>query len=238
MNHRILRGSLLSTCIALSACGGGGGTGGGETPPPSQGAPPIVSFSHVFPQGDATAAQGVAWDIVGVKTSLSGQSGDNAGQLYDTLRVDVSFSQDILNALPPAGTSLSSGSQLGVAIQFDIDHNAQTGSFDTCSAGSGLQPFEFVSDPGGDPGRLADGNYTIKSALGAIYSGSPNPPEEARVSVSGRVFTETFYLPAIDVNSGPSIPEVGLAVGVLNGAAAGTTDCVPAGSGELFTNHQ
>ena len=237
MNHRILRGSLLSTCIALSACGGGGGTGGGGTTPPSPGAPPIVSFSHVFPQGDATAAQGVAWDIVGVKTSLSGQSGDNAGQLYDTLRVDVSFSQDISNALPLAGTSLSSGSQLGVAIQFDIDHNAQTGSFDTCSAASGIKPFEFVSDPGTDPGRLLDGNYTIESALGAIYSGSSNPPDEAQVSVSGKVFSAVFYLPAIKVSSGSSIPEVGLSVAALN-SAGGTTDCVPIGNDEIFTNHQ
>ena len=236
MNHRILRGSLLSTCIALSACGGGGGTGGGGSTPPLHGPPPIVSFSHVFPQGDATAAQGVAWDIVGVKTTLSGQSGDNAGQLYDTLRVDVTFSNSIAAALPGPGSGLNDGSQLGVTISFDTDDNAKTGSYDTCNASSGVKPFEFASDPGSQAGRLFDGNYSIFDALGVVYSGSSNPPEEAVTSVSGRVFSETFYLPALKVASGSTVPKIGIDVAATNGAS-GLTDCVPIGDGEIYTDH-
>jgi hypothetical protein len=236
MNVRILSRSVFATCIALSACTGGGGSGGGGTPPIS-GAPPIISFSHIFPQGDATAASGTAWDIVGVKTTLSGEAGDDAGQLYDTLRVDVTFAQNIASSLPLPGAVLNNGAQLGVTIALDVDHNAQTGSFQTCNAGSGIKPFEFASDPGGEPDRLIDGNYTIESALGAIYSGSPNPPEEARVAVSGKVFSETFYLPAINVVSGVSIPRVGIDIAALNGTA-GLTDCVPSGNGEIYTDQQ
>jgi hypothetical protein len=130
---------------------------------------------------------------------------------------------------------LDSGSQLGIAVQFDVDHNAATGSFNTCNVSSGIDPFEFTSDAGTQNGRLKDGNYSIFNGLGAIYSGSSNPPEEAVVSVSGNVLSETFYLPAINVNSGSKVPRIGLNVGALNGSA-GLTDCVPSGNDEMFTN--
>jgi len=236
MNQRIVRSSLLCTCIALSACGGGGGTGGGGTPPTS-GAPPIITFNHIFPQGDAAAANGVAWDIVGVRTTLSGPSGDNAGQLYDTLKVAVTFSQDVSSALPAPGSLLTSGGNLGVGISFDTDGNSATGGYETCDVGSHITPFEYIVEPGVGYGRLADGNYTISGTGGPIYSGDANPPEEAVTSVSGSVVTQSFYLPAIHVASGSSIPHIGLDVAALNGLV-GLTDCVPAGNVELYTDHQ
>jgi hypothetical protein len=236
MNIRTLSRSVFATCIALSACSGGGGSGGGGTPPIS-GAPPIISFSHIFPQGDATAASGTAWDIVGVKTTLSGEAGDDAGQLYDTLRVDVTFAQDVSNALPALGAFLNSGSELGVGIALNTDDNAATGAFDTCNVTSQVTPFEYVIDPGQRYGRLADGNYTIASVGGPIYTGAPNPPEEALTTLAGHVFTQIFFLPALHVTGASSIPSIGIDVAALNGVA-GVTDCVPLGNGEIYTNHE
>jgi hypothetical protein len=171
MKAPILRSSVFGLMVVLSACGGGGG--GGTSATPSSAPPPVVSFSHVFPQGDATAVQGTAWDIVGVKTTLSGQFGDGAGQLYDTLRVDVTFAQNIANALPAPGQKLNSGAQLGIVISLGSVTNAANGAYDTCDVSSGVHPFDFVSDPGTSLGRLADGNYSIiDSSGGPIYSGT------------------------------------------------------------------
>jgi hypothetical protein len=235
MTTATLQRTVLASTLLLSACGGGGG--GGNSATPSDTPPPIISFSHVFPQGDATAAQGTAWDIVGVKTTLSGQFGDGAGQLYDTLRVDVTFAQNIANALPAPGQSATSGSQLGVTMSFDTDENASTGVYDTCNVSSGVTPFEYITSFGIGSPRLADGNYSIVSDTGGpIYSGTPNPPEEAVTAVSGRVFSQTFFLPAIDVAAGSSVPKIGLDVGAFNGLDE-LTDCVPIGNGEMFTDH-
>jgi hypothetical protein len=234
MNSRIVNRSLLGTCIALSSCGGGGSS----VPPPSAAAPPVISFNHVFPQGDAKAAQGTAWDIVGVKTTLTGQAGTNAGSTYDTLRVDVTFAQNISNALPAPGQPLNSGSQLGVAIAFDTDDNINTGAYETCNPASGLTPFDYGSDNGSD-GRLIDGNYSISNGSGVIYSGPPNPPAEAITSVSGNVVTQSFFLPTLQVFAGTSVPKIGVGVASLNGAGLLIqTDCVPSGNGEMYTDHQ
>ena len=235
MKSTITTSALVGLSLALSACGGGGG--GGNSPTPSEAAPPIISFSHVFPQGDAKAAQGTAWDIVGVKTTLSGQFGNGAGQLYDTLRVDVTFAQDITNALPSPGQLMRNGSQLGVTISFDTDANAATGVFRTCAVADALRPFSFFTDPGYGFSRLIDGNYSIfGESAEPIYSGTANPAEEAVTAVSGNIISQTIFLPAINVASGSSVPRIGLDVGAFNGLNE-LTDCVPAGNGELFTDH-
>ncbi len=101
---KLVRPAAGILLLALAACGGGGGGGGGSTPAP----PPPITFSHSFPAGDAVAQKGTAWDIIGVTTTLTGQFGSGAGQLYDTLRVDTTFAQDISNALPAPGQSLIS----------------------------------------------------------------------------------------------------------------------------------
>jgi len=235
MNRQLFKRSLMVTCFALAACGGGGG--GGGTPPPANMPPPEISFSHVFPQGDATATQGVAWDIVGVKTTLSGQFGESIANLYDTLRVDVTFAQDLSNALPTPGQFLTSGSQLGISIGFDTDNNVQTGSYSACNQGGGIKPFEYVSDPGQQYGRISDGNYSVLSGGAPIYSGGPNPPAEAVASVSGHVLSETFFLPSLAVNAGSSIPKIALNVAAVNGSVV-ETDCVPSALGELHTDRQ
>ncbi len=235
MNRQLFKRSLMVTCFALAACGGGGG--GGGTPPPANMPPPEISFSHVFPQGDATATQGVAWDIVGVKTTLSGQFGESIANLYDTLRVDVTFAQDISNALPAPGQSLTSGSQLGISIGFDVDNNLQTGTYSGCNLGSGVNPFEYRSDTGAGQGRLIDGNYSILNGAGPIESGASDPASEAVTSVKSNVLSETFFLPAINVIRSSAVPRIGYNVVAINGAAA-ETDCVPSALGELHTDHQ
>ena len=225
---------LAASTVVLSACGGGGG-GGSATQ--SEAPPPLVTFSHVFPQGDARAAKGTAWDIVGVKTTLSGRFGDGAGQLYDTLRVDVTFAQDVSKALPAPGQFLKSGGQLGVTISFDTDADSTTGAYETCNVGSGIHPFDYVVDPGLTYGRLADGNFSIiDGSGGAIYAGTPNPPEEAATAVSRNTVSQTYFLPAISVSAGPSVPHIGLDVAAFDGLHE-LTDCVPYGNGELSTSH-
>ncbi len=235
MNCQLFKRSLIVTCFALAACGGGGG--GGGTPPPANTPPPEISFSHVFPQGDATATQGVAWDIVGVKTTLSGQFGESIANLYDTLRVDVTFAQDISNALPAPGQFLTSGSQLGISIGFDTDNNVQTGTYSVCNLGSGVNPFEYRSDTGGGQGRLIDGNYAILYGGGPIQSGGSDPASEAVTSISGHILSQRFFLPALRVNDGSTVPAISYNVAVINGLGI-ETDCVPSALGELHSDHQ
>ncbi len=236
MIRQLFKCLLSIACFALIGCGGGGG----GSPIPNDTAPPPISFTHIFPQGDATATQGTAWDIVAVKTTLTGQFGDTVTELYDTLRVDVTFAQDISNALPAPGTFLSSptGTELGVAIGLDTDHNKSTGALQPCDIASPLNPFEFSSDAGQEYGRLTDGNYSILNFSGRIFSGGPNPPDEAVTSVQGHIFSQSFYLPAVGLKTGVLIPEIGVDVGVLNGLATFTTDCVPPGTTEMYTDRQ
>lgn len=231
MHRRVVLGSLAATLsLALAACGGGGGPGpgGGGTPPP----PPAITFSHTFPAGDAVAQKGTAWDITGVTTTLTGQFGSAAGQRYDTLRVDVTFAQDISNALPAPGQQLSVGAQLGVHTAINSDGNIATGTYAGC-ANPGLTPFEYVTD---DVSRLSDGNYGILGPGGLIYQGASNPPEEAVTSSSGHVLSQTFFLPSIAVNSGSSAPHIGVIVAAFNGNDSNATDCVPLGGLEMYTD--
>ncbi len=237
-----LGGLVLSTSVALAACGGGstpnpGGGGTSATPPP------VVTKSYSFPAGDASAAAGdTAWDITGVTTTLSGQFGDANGDSYDTLRVDVTFAQNVANALPSPGAQLSFGYQLGIQISLDTDGNANTGYLGPCNTASTLKPFEYTTDQGDDPSRLADGNYSILSNGAPISTGGQNPPSEAMVSISGNTISETFFLTAIGVHSGKAAPKIGVAVAATNGSdmnaqGVGATDCVPsAPSIEVSTN--
>ena len=183
--------AVLSSLILVS-CGGGGGPS--PSPTMTTTAPPVVTRSYSFPAGDATASSGAtAWDITGVTTTLSGQFANAGGDSYDTLRVDVTFAQNISNALPAPGQALTSGSQLGISIGLDTDGNANTGTFKTCSMSNSLTPFEYSTDQGNDPSRLQDGNYSILKNGGPISDGGDNPPSEAMVSVDQNVLTETFF---------------------------------------------
>jgi hypothetical protein len=196
----------------------------------------VVTESYTFPAGIATAPSGgTAWDIVGLKTTLSGQFGNANGNSYDTLRVDVTFSQNVANALPAPGQMLNAGTQLGIDIALDTDGNPNTGNSYGCS-NTGAEAFEYLTDPGTYSGRLADGNYTILYNGGPISSGGENPPSEAMVSISGNTMSETFFLTAIGVQSGKMVPKIGIAVSAFNGGGLQTTDCVPASpTTEVFT---
>jgi hypothetical protein len=231
-------GVALFGVFLSSGCSGGGGGGGMPTATP----PPPVVVSKTFPANVAVAAGGgTAWDIVGVKTTLTGQFASAGGNVYDTLRVDVTFSQDVSNALPAPGQPLSLLTQLGVSIAIDSDGNPKTGGFETCNTSSPLLPFEYTTDQGNDPSRLSDGNYTIIGPSGPIYSGSPNPAAEAAVTLNGNTLSESFFLPSIDVAQGSKTPKIGLNVASVNGAAvngfaSGLTDCVPSDGSEIYTD--
>jgi len=231
MHRRDVLGSLAATLsLALAACGGGGGSGGGGggAPPP----PPVITFSHTFPAGDAVAQKGTAWDIVGVTTTLTGQFGSAGGQRYDTLRVDVTFAQDISNALPAPGQQLALGSQLGTQLGINSDGNTSTGTYPGCT-NLGLTAFEYITD---GVSRLSDGNYGIKGSGGLISSGGSNPPDEAMTNVSGHVLSQTFFLPALGVASGANVPHIGIIVAAFNGLDPVATDCVPSGVAEIYTD--
>jgi hypothetical protein len=225
----------LAAVLACADCSGGGG-GGTSTPTP----PPPVVVTRTFPANVAVAAGGgTAWDIIGVKTTLTGQFESGGGNLYDTLRVDVTFSQDVANALPLPGQPLSGLNQLGISIGLDTDGNPNTGQYKTCNLSSSEAPFEYVSDQGNDPSRLADGNYSIIGPDGApIYSGSSNPPAEAQTVVSQSTVSQTFFLGAIGVADGSKVPKLGVGVVSVNGFRVVYTDCVPAGTQgvEIFTD--
>jgi len=221
-------------CLLLVDCSGGGS--GSSPSAPSATPPPPVVRNYAFAPGKATAPNGgVAWDIIGVKTTLTGRLDGGFGNSYDTLQVAVSFAQDISNALPAPGQPLNStGNELGINITINSDNNQKTGNFTDCSGNFNFTPFEYNTDQGNGPTRLADGNYSIIGPGGRIYSGAPNPSSEAVTSVSGNVMTETFFLTAINVASGSSIPKFGIAVDADNGVGTKSTDCVPAdGSVEL-----
>jgi hypothetical protein len=199
-----------------------------------------VVVTRSFPAGVAVAAGGgTAWDIVGVTTTLTGQFHSAGGNLYDTLRVDVTFTQNVATALPAPGQPLNGLTQLGVTIAIDSDGNPNTGYHQSCNTSNPQLPFEYVSDVGTD-GRLSDGNYSIFAAGGPIYSGPPNPGAEAETSVSGNTFSQTFLLGAIGVAAGNEIPKIGVAVAAANGATvaalAAETDCVPTAYTEVFTD--
>jgi hypothetical protein len=200
-----------------------------------------VVVTRSFPAGVAVAAGGgTAWDVVGVTTTLTGQFHSAGGNLYDTLRVDVTFAQNVANALPASGQPLNSLTQLGVAIGLDTDGNPSTGNFQSCNIANPQLPFEYTSDDGNVSGRLVDGNYSILGPGGPIYSGSPNPASEAQTSVAGNTFSQTFFLGAVGVAAGSKVPKIGISVLTINGSgvsvADAQTDCVPTSYTEIFTD--
>jgi hypothetical protein len=216
--------------VSFAGCsGGGGGGGGGSVPTPGE--PPPVVVSTTFPSDLATAAGGgTAWAITGVKTTLYGQFHRASGNAYDTLRVDVTFAQNVANALPSPGASLSLPTQLGMTVAIDT---GTAGHFATCSNNVAVTPFQYESDPGNEPSRLSDGNYSILNDAGPIYTGPANPGSEAQTAVSGNTISQVFFLETLGVEAGSLIPNVKIDVAAFNGTDPGVTDCVPSGNGEI-----
>jgi hypothetical protein len=220
--------------VSFAGCsGGGGGGGGGGMPTPGE--PPPVVVSTTFPSDLATAAGGgTAWAITGVKTTLYGQFHRASGNAYDTLRVDVTFAQNVANALPSPGASLELPTQLGMTIGIDTGTG---GVFETCSSNPAFTPNEYESDAGNNPSRLSDGNYSIIAAGDTpIYSGPPNPGSEAQTTVSGNVVTQVFFLETLGVEAGLAVPSVAIDVATTNGTRVDTTDCVPADGSQIAAN--
>jgi hypothetical protein len=182
------------------------------------------------------AGGGTAWDIIGVKTTLTGQFQNAGGNSYDTLRVDVTFSQNVENALPLPGQPLSGLNQLGISIGLDTDGNPNTGSYESCLQNPAQLPLEYTTDQGNDPNRLPDGNYTIIGPAGPIYVGTPNPAAEAQVFLSSNIMSETIFLSAVNVFDKQTVPRIGVTVTAVNGSESPPTDCVPADGSEIFTD--
>ncbi len=192
-----MRPLFVFSIVATSLCIGCGGGSGGASPV-STPLPP-VTFAHSFPSGNASAVSGTAWDIVGVTTTIETQPGVSGLTKYDYLRVDVTFAQNVQNALPDPGTPLSAGDQIGVQVNLDNDGNPLTGTFAACNyASSRLDPFEYSTDQGNDPGRLSDGNYSIIGPNSVpIALGSSNLASEANVTVAANTISFGFYRPLV-----------------------------------------
>ena len=227
MSSRPAKLLLIFSSLALGSCSGGSSGSG----PIQMTSPPLpIVRSYAFTPGTALASTGTAWDIIGVRTTLTGRFANGSGDLYDTVKIDVSFAQDISNALPSPGSALKQANQLGINIGFDSDNNPSTGHFLSCDLSNRtLTPFEYVTDQGNSPSRLFDGNYSIINSSNIPISSGPNadPASEAVVSTSGNVLTESIYLPAIGANSGSVIPKFGIEVISYNGSSTSPTDCVP-----------
>jgi len=236
MNRGLSICAIAASAVFTTSCSGGSGSG---VPAPSNTPPPVVTQSYTFPSGDATGSGGVAWDIVGLKTTLSGSGNNVSGNSYDMLRVDVTFTQDISKALPAPGTALNdTGNQLGVTVAIDSDGNPSTGNVGGCLRTSLLKPFEYTTDQGNFPSRLADGNYAIVYKNQAIYSGASNPGAEAVVAVSGNTLSLSFNLNTLGVFAGTKVPRIGVGASAFNSSLNPATDCVPTASSgldEVFT---
>ena len=218
--------AILSTLLLASCSGGISGSGSVPMATP----PPIITKTYSFAAGNASAIAGTPWNIIGVRTTLTGRFANGGGNTYDTLTVDVTFAQDISNALPLPGTPLSKGNQLGIALGIDSDNNVSTGNYLSCdSTNRNVTPLEYIVDQGNDPARLPDGNYSIIGPSGGPISSGPNadPASEAVVSLSGNILTESIFLPAIGASVGAAIPKFGIAIAAYNGASKTYTDCVP-----------
>ena len=227
MRSQFIELSIMFSSLTLASCSGGGS---GAGPIQISTSPPPVVRSYSFAPGKASAMAGTVWDIIGVKTTLTGRFANGGGNSYDTVKVDVTFTQDISNALPPPGSALNRGNQLGIVIGIDSDNNLSTGNYVSCdTTNRNLKPFEYLTDQGNAPTRLLDGNYSIIGPGGGPISSGPNadPASEAVVSVSGNVLSESIFLPAIGVSSGSAIPKFGINVLAYNGVYNPATDCVP-----------
>jgi hypothetical protein len=226
---RLAAGAVL--VAAVTACGGGGG---GSSPQPT--APPPIVVTHTFPPNVAApSGGGTAWDITQVTTTLTSVNPGASGSLYDTLRVDMTFQQDISSALPAPGTIFNLGTELGVATEFDPAGNGK-GTLQGCAT-SGVTPFTYVTDEGAGLGRLLDGNYALYDSTGPAYTeGNAGgvPGLEAVTTASGHILTQVYKLSAVGVVAA-GIPPTKIQFLVYNGTEprVPVTECVPLDGSEL-----
>lgn len=225
-------GFAVMSFLSLVSCGG---ASGGSTPAPIQTPPPIVTRSFTFPAGDAVASKGTAWDIIGLKTTLSGSGNNPLGNSYDTLRVDVSFSQDVFSAVPAPGLALNAGNQIGVAVALDTSSNGSIGTDAPCNPNfAHIKPFHISSDPGNAPSRLLDGNYSLISNGRTIYSGPSDPANEAVFGVNVNVISLNFNLNTAGVFAGNRVPRIGVNAQAFNGIDFLPTDCIPLARNSIY----
>jgi hypothetical protein len=141
---------------------------------------------------------------------------------YETLKVAITFSQDVSGALPlPGGTLSGHPELLGIGILLNIDGNVSTGASGyICSSQPNIQGMDAYVDIGAYEGRLANGSYPIMDSNGI-------PKDEAAATATGHTVTYTINLAAWG-NPSTGVPKSTLAVIAQNGANGGTpTDCAP-----------
>ena len=207
MHNHVLVGAALGT-LTLSGCSGGGG---GMAPTTAKTASPIVR-TFTFPQGDAKMpTSGTAFDIIGVKTTLSSQEGNANGDAYDHLTIETTFDQDISKAFPPPGTRAidASPSQLLDVVFF------QTGPTPTIpDCASNTIRDNYRSDADTD----AFGNYPIEDSNTVLAN-----------VVHGSTLIQSVPLSGLSIHAGAAIPHIGLVIEVSNGGQQQFffTDCAP-----------
>ncbi|GAC1393470.1 MAG: hypothetical protein NVSMB31_12900 [Vulcanimicrobiaceae bacterium] len=174
--------------------------------------PANVTTTTADAVGDATtpAVGATPWDITQVTTSRPA-TGATA------LTVSVTFNQAISAAnLPAPGTTLTSPTQLGIAILMNTGAAGSTSTPTGCAGAPSFPNVAFAVDDGTAAGRLADGNYTIVRISPFSSAG------EATFAFTGpNTITYTIPLAAIGGGTG------GIQIAVLARDGSGFTDCAP-----------
>jgi len=214
---------LAATAIVLiSACGGGGAAA-----PPASSTPAPIVINHVLPTGDTFSKSGTPWDIVAVRTSLFESSQNTASNVYDSLTVAVTFSQDVSSVLPAPGASFTLGTQLGLGIQIKTSPSAIMSTAPYNCITQNNADFDYFSNVSS---RQTDGNFAILNASGSPVNQQGNPTTEAQTVVTGNTISETFRLGVLGVTETTTAPLLGVDVDALNGVYNNgfqTTDCAP-----------
>jgi hypothetical protein len=217
IDFRLLAGVVLTAAVTACSSGGGSST-------PQATAPPPIVVTHTYPANVAApSGGGTAWDITQVTTTLTSVEPGAAGNLYDTLQINITFQQDISSALPAPNTRLTGGTQLGVGTAFDPTGNGK-GTIQGCAT-AGTTPFTYATDEGNFLGRLSDGNYALLDSNG-VQGG------EATTSVAGHILTQVYKLSAVGV-TGPHTPSLKVQFLVFNGLGQSVTKCIPIDGSEI-----
>jgi hypothetical protein len=212
MRNRILTlAALVMTCGILTACNSS------STPGLPGGPTPVTTLNTPTDASGEPSSPATNWDIASVATSRTG-----IGSTYTQITVTVIYDQgNAFASLVPAGSSGSTGAQLGTVIFFNSDSNNSTGlpgSAAGCPTYPGID-FVILGDT-----RLADGNFPILNTSFATVG-------EASVSGSGTTVSYGVPLSAIGGSSG----SIAVSAENFSSGTENITDCFPDDGSEVAT---